>query len=411
MIATGGDDFVFAEEKDEEVAITINLIAGSLGSPAQHGAIDHNREMLAGEALTYIGVRQMELSMLVRADMLSMWGQQTEWSLIKAGVKTEECAIRVFGKNYEKTYVFGIRVDCTTNSKQSDSLELRYFEVEVGVAGMEGIFKSLGKTGKQLVMPSPGNGYVLSMRVDAIQGALDPYDPDWKRAFFHFARKHLISDLTVRINEEQREDAKKSLFSCITHIETEAIRAVKGGVYSSSARGVIVHSMIKQVIFDRLPLLTDTGPLVAPGIGMMVQLPNGKMDPNNKKIPLIVPTRVLWTMPALQLTSRIMTVSGGTFFCTPSALQLLEGDGISLAEGKKAKVAPTRRGTSGGASRKLGKAGRVAVEGGEDGEAEDPGYASGGTAASIVKRTKGLAGLGTSAYTGSGSGGPSGSKD
>ena len=88
--------FEFGEEKDEEFPITINLVAGS---------IDHNREMLVGDALRYIGAVKGELSMRVQSDKLSVWGIQDCWNILSGGVKTVEIGKRLFGDDLQKTYL------------------------------------------------------------------------------------------------------------------------------------------------------------------------------------------------------------------------------------------------------------------------------------------------------------------
>ena len=78
------------------------------------------------------------------------------------------------------------------------------------------------------------------------------------------------------------------------------------------------------------------------------------------------------------------------------ALFLLHKTKVDYATYKKAATSVTRRGSRGAGSKSK-------REGEEEGELSDPGYASGGTTSSLVKKIKGLPGLGSASSSFAGS--------
>jgi hypothetical protein len=185
------DFFAFEEPEEAVNQIVVNLIKGSIGTPFGN-VRDVNRESLAKSCLSALSIPGKLWSQAVVAHFLEkIMGDAEMWEATRCGVNHDETYKKLFGNQLRTTYVKVIDVPIIEDAKQKKPIVMK-FEVEIGTAGSEEFFKSIGGRSRLIARNTVlGESTVVTMTMDQNHGLADYRKSSWNHAYREAARAHV----------------------------------------------------------------------------------------------------------------------------------------------------------------------------------------------------------------------------
>jgi hypothetical protein len=190
------EDFSFTEPEEATFQVVINMIKGSLGSPFGN-VRSINRESLVKICLAEVNVPGQFWSQGVVPHFMEIVGDPEPWEATRCGIINEKAYKQAFGDDLRKTHVKVLRVPIVGDKDQKKPIDT-FCEVEIGAAGSEEYFKSIGGRGKLIARTTGlGEATVLTMTMDQNHGLADFHKSQWNAAWRTAALAHVTAVLTA----------------------------------------------------------------------------------------------------------------------------------------------------------------------------------------------------------------------